>query len=955
MDFYDSVYKMVMGIVLKKSKIGTPLVPKEIEDIIKNTIKQLKVLPIYADETIDEEVLFRDIMTGYTTLGGGMTTLEDSRDHQEWLANERADIRWDYWRRYKDYLTGKMAPAIIDTTDFVTDEILKRIESPRRKGNWDRRGMVVGNIQSGKTSNYIGVICKAVDAGYKVIVVLAGLNNDLRSQTQKRIDQGFLGRDTSKKDSINQVNNKIGVGLNTRYIPSIKINAVTSSLANGDFKTSVYKNSTISLGSDPVIAVVKKNVTPLKNLLKWFSGEAINGKIKDVPFLLIDDEADNASIDTKATKKIGISPIKVDEEENPTAVNGLIRKILNLFSQSAYIGYTATPFANIFIYPDDEEMSKGKFGENLYPRSFIINLHAPSNYLGPSQVFGLYKDKFAGIDEKKPLPLIRMISDYENIIPEKHKKDLDIEMIPDSLKQAIYSFILSCAVRYVRGLKQKHNSMLIHVTRFVDVQTKILEIVNDFMISLSRQLEFKTGPQYKSLYISLKELWEKDFIPTMNVVLQNFADPNLKMITWGEIEPYLYKVASKIEVKAINGKAADGGLDYDSYPNGCSVIAVGGDKLSRGLTLEGLSISYYTRVSKTYDTLLQMGRWFGYRTGYEDVCRLYTSKKLAQWYQHIAVVNEEFRQELDEMAELPNATPENYGLKVRTHPDGMLITAMNKMRNSETREVTYAGKLIQITRFYKNDSCNKDNLKFTKSWLEKLGKRKPEKIRNNFIWEDIRPNQIFDFLKNIRIHPSCFDAAPDIVTRYIKAQNEDNELINWTVALISLSDNELNNRGLDEVELKKRKFYFTESDYINMPWRTDVNAEDSKNTENEYDYVSMPRNNLITETDQNIDLTEEQKKAALNDTIQHFKPTEKRKVPPDKPSPIWIRAHRPKTNGLLLVYIFRSGRDEIKEQHEDTYVGYGISFPGSNTAKPIEYKVDEVYLAKYFEDEGESE
>ena len=143
----------------------------------------------------------------------------------------------------------------------------------------------------------------------------------------------------------------------------------------------------------------------------------------------------------------------------------------------------------------------------------------------------------------------------------------------------------------------------------------------------------------------------------MNVVLQNFADPNLKMITWDEIEPYLYKVASKIEVKAINGKAADGGLDYDSYPNGCSVIAVGGDKLSRGLTLEGLSISYYTRVSKTYDTLLQMGRWFGYRTGYEDVCRLYTSKKLAQWYQHIAVVNEEFRQELDEMAELPNATP----------------------------------------------------------------------------------------------------------------------------------------------------------------------------------------------------------------------------------------------------------------------------------------------------------
>ena len=954
MNFYDNVYNFVMTTALKKAEKGSPLTPKEIESLMYDVIDKFKGFPGCEDESIDAEALFRHIMQDYTTAGGGITTLDDVRDHQEWLADEKAEIQWDYWRRYKDFLRGSMAPATIETTDYVTDEILKRIESPRRKGSWDRRGMVVGNIQSGKTSNYIGVICKAVDAGYKVIIVLAGLNNDLRSQTQSRIDEGFLGRDTTKKINVNQTNTRIGVGLNTRYQPKIKINAVTSSLANGDFKTSIFKNSTISLGGDPVIAVVKKNVTPLKNLLQWFTNEAVNGKINNVPVLLIDDEADNASIDTRTGKKMGNPDFTIDEE-NPTAVNGLIRKILNTFSQSSYIGYTATPFANIFIYPDDEEMSKGEYGENLYPRSFIINLHAPSNYLGPAQVFGLYKDKIAGIEERKPLPLIRMISDYEDLLPEKHKKSLIITELPESLKSAVYSFILSCAVRYVRKLREKHNSMLVHITRFVDVQSQIKEFLNNFMIDLTRQLEFKTGPKYNTLYKSLKELWEKDFVPTMSIVSQNFDDVSLNKVTWGDIEPLLYKVTSKIEVKAINGKVADGGLNYDSYPNGCSVIAIGGDKFSRGLTLKGLSVSYYTRISKTYDTLLQMGRWFGYRDGYEDVCRLYTSKKLTEWYQHIAVVNEEFRQELDDMASLPNATPENYGLKVRTHPGGMLITAMNKMRNSEDREVTYAGKLVQITCFYKKDQCNKQNFDYTLNWLNGLGPRYPEKIRNNYVWKNVKPEQVIAFIKNIRIHPSCFDASPDIVSRYITAQNEDYELINWTVVLISLSDKELDSRELPQEELKRRRFCLSDGETVNMPWRTDSNEVNNINSQNEFDDVKMPRNNLITETDQNIDLTAEQIEQALKDTKSHFKPTEKRKEPPDKPSPVWIRANRPKTDGLLLIYVFRSGRDQVIEQHDDTYVGYAISFPGSNTAKPIKYKVDEVYLAKYFENEGVTE
>lgn len=309
--------------------------------------------------------------------------LEDNRDHEEWLADARSSIEWNFWNRYKKYLEvdEKLPPLVVKNIDETTEEILKRLESPARKGAWDRRGMVVGNVQSGKTSNYTGLISKAVDAGYKIVIVLAGLNNDLRSQTQKRIDKGFLGRDTKKRDSYDQTSSKIGAGLLPGFVEQPVI-AVTSADANGDFKKTVHKSVTITPGGDPIVAVVKKNVTPLNNLLNWFTGTNNSGKIAGIPLLLIDDEADNASVDTKAAKRIGITETDADVlEQDPTKINGLIRQILNCFSQSAYVGYTATPFANIFIYPTDEENIDEKYGEDLYPRSFIVNLHAPSKDL----------------------------------------------------------------------------------------------------------------------------------------------------------------------------------------------------------------------------------------------------------------------------------------------------------------------------------------------------------------------------------------------------------------------------------------------------------------------------------------------------------------------------------------------------------------------------------------------
>lgn len=927
---YAMIYDAVMKLLVEH-RINADGLEPEIEKM------QAMFGAYYPDEQLDKEALLRQVLFDYGVFEGVAKILEDNRDHIEWLADERSSIKWNFWSRYKKYLEvdEKLPPTVVASIDETTEEILKRLESPRRNGSWDRRGMVVGNVQSGKTSNYTGLITKAVDAGYKIIIVLAGLNNDLRSQTQKRIDKGFIGRDTRKKESYDQTSSRIGAGLLPGYVEPPVI-AVTSADAGGDFKKSVHNNVTITPGGDPIVAVVKKNVTPLSNLLNWFTGANNSGKIANIPLLLIDDEADNASIDTKAVKRIGGTEVDPDAaEQDPTKINGLIRQILNCFAQSAYVGYTATPFANIFIYPTDANNEETVFGEDLYPRSFIVNLHAPSNYIGPEKVFGLYRDKTANIEEVKPLPLIRTADDYDSCFPEKHKSDLMVAGVPDSLYQAIYAFILSAAARDARGQGKKHHSMLVHVTRFVNVQSQITELLKDVVRKIVEQLEFQTGPQYEKLVLELERMWHEDFEATTQLVMESLDDNNIQPIDWQDIKTRLYTCASKIEVKSVNGRAADGGLDYDSYPNGCTVIAVGGDKLSRGLTLEGLAVSYYARLSKMYDTLLQMGRWFGYRNGYADLCRLYTSTQLTNWYRHIAVANEELRRELDDMADL-GATPENYGLKVRTHPDGMLITAMNKMRNSQKRTVTYAGKLVQITRFYKKNVCNQTNVAYAEKWLSQLGlpdKTPSAETRNNYLWENVTPDQIITFLQNITIHSSCFNASPKIVSQYILNQVEDGELTNWTVALIStLSGDE----------------HTVANQPIGLSWRSDQNADNAKS-----ETVYLIRNNLITESDQDVDLTDEERLNALQETIAHWKPSGRSTIPPTEPSPVWIRKSRDKKKALLMIYLFKSGKSDnnVRTPYEDIYLGYAISFPDSSTARPVEYKVDEVYLRNDFDEE----
>ena len=348
---------------------------------------------------VDVDTLTRELEANLNVVVGTASTLTDeTSDHVPWLAAKRASIEWGFTRRYQRFLEEQKgwARATLQRSNDLTDRIMELLEDPERPGAWDRRGMVVGEVQSGKTSNYIELVCKAADAGYKFIVILTGTTNSLRAQTQLRFDEGFLGWDTRLNLALDSSNKRVGVGTLLgeqlyRAIPS------TNAEERGDFNLRIANQFNVRLGGDPVIMVVKKNASVLRNLTRWarsLSPQGPDETFRDIPTLLIDDEADFASVNTR--------PTGTGDDDDPTVINGRIRELLSAFEKKVYIGYTATPFANIFIYPDQEV---ARYGRDLFPRDFLINLPVPSNHVGPTKVFGLPEDPDDESASVVPMPL----------------------------------------------------------------------------------------------------------------------------------------------------------------------------------------------------------------------------------------------------------------------------------------------------------------------------------------------------------------------------------------------------------------------------------------------------------------------------------------------------------------------------------------------------------------------
>ena len=525
-------------------------------------------------------------------------------------------------------MSRDLSGQVLATLDNVTNRILGLIENPAKDGEWDRRGMVMGHVQSGKTANYTGLVCKAADAGYKVIVIIAGIHNNLRNQTQRRLDEGFIGVDsTGRMREMLPAQSLVGVGrFDSRRQPS------SFTTSQRDFNKAIADSVRMPFQNlrEPAVFVVKKNTSTLRNLIEWVAAQNAQRGTATVrePMLLIDDEADNASIN-----------IRRDQDE-VSRINGQIRELLALFDRSCYVGYTATPFANIFIDPESED---AMLGHDLFPRDFIVSLDPPDNYFGANRVFIEEADR-----------VIHSVDDNADLLPLKHRIDHRVVGLPETLETAVRVFIVARAIRLARGQLGTHNSMLVNVSRFVNVQAQVRNEIHA-LVDRIRSSTRVNGARPSALAVR-----DPEIAALYGAFQEHFEDSC--GVSWQTVQQLLHESASPVNVVEVNARSP-GSLDYLEHErNGLNVIAVGGLSLSRGLTLEGLIVSYFLRNSMMYDTLLQMGRWFGYRQGYEDLCRVWMPEEAQGWYTHITESIDELRDELARMQSV-NATPREFGLR----------------------------------------------------------------------------------------------------------------------------------------------------------------------------------------------------------------------------------------------------------------------------------------------------
>lgn len=604
-----------------------------------------------------------------------VSVVADPRLHEEWYEEWHAQNNNRtgsyYWKRLEEFLSFELtrkygadeAGRVVRSIDAATYSIMEKLANPLRR-EFNYKGLVVGYVQSGKTANFTALISKAADAGYKFIIVLSGIHSVLRRQTQIRLDKELTGMndlgidepfiqepsDAKRWNRITTARVRTTQSANGQ----IRINDL------GEFATvNVDPFDSICNRATPTIAILKKNVKVLDRLIEYITNSDERNRA-NMPVLIIDDEADQASVDGNAN----------DPDSDPTRTNDGIRRILSLFPRKAYVGYTATPFANVLI---DMGADHQILQDDLYPRNFIVSLPEPKGYFGTKKIFrGNLSEMFVEAVEDGDLEFHTLLDSAE---------------ITDRLAYAIDQFILSCAVRNLRGDRSKPMSMLVHVSHVIRNMGILNEVISEYVNNISGR--YAQDHQRLILKEEFREVWN-GFSQTaasinQELELQNHI-PDFEMV-WSEIE----NVFSVLRVMELNS-SSDDRLDYNSGGE-IKVIAIGGNQLSRGLTLEGLMTSYYLRESRQYDTLLQMGRWFGYRHGYEDLTRVHTTERIWDFFEHLALVEEELRSEIYRYEE-EGLTPLQMAVAIRSHRN-LTVTATNKMGAGRLRQISYSGSLNQ--------------------------------------------------------------------------------------------------------------------------------------------------------------------------------------------------------------------------------------------------------------------
>jgi hypothetical protein len=704
-------------------------------------------------------------------------TLTGQDEHLPWLDARRAQIDPFYWNRYRELLLRNGWPPLVTATlDRATDELLDLLGNPADAHAWQRRGLVMGDVQSGKTATYAALVCKAADAGYRMVILLTGMLENVRRQTQERLDEAFIGFDSSDFLGSAKLRHKrhIGVGL----LDGRRDGVVFTSREH-DFRKNAASALNVSLNAlnEPVLVVTKKNKAVLERLATWLRARNADrrGRI-DLPMLLVDDEADNASINTKK------------DPNETTAINKAIRDLLGLFERSSYVGFTATPFANIFVDPSStDEM----LGDDLFPRDFIHVLNAPGNYVGMNKLFPGDEDEPEGA---APDDTIRVVDDVEDWLPGGHKKDHEPGDLPESLLLALRCFLIACAVRDLRAQRGDpgrgggiHRSMLVNVSRFTNVQNRVAD---------SLHLELEDIRRAVRLHGGLGPIRAAERSPAIAALARTFEEEfGDAGVTWQEVLDALHDAMAPVRVQPVNQSTGAKSLDYRALPvtPGVRVIAVGGNSLSRGLTLEGLSTSYFLRDARAYDTLLQMGRWFGYRDGYEDLCRIWLTDEARGWYEHVTEATGELKRDFARMKRR-RATPREFGLRVRTHPDTLLITARNKMASGldveEQHDISLMGRGIESSRLYADRQRNQANVEQIDRFLAALrdggSPPLPSPHDGALVWRSVPAPIVAAMLEEFLVHPLNFDFQGDMIAEFLRTRSKPGDpLSTWTVALPS--------------------------------------------------------------------------------------------------------------------------------------------------------------------------
>jgi len=944
------------------------------------------------------------------------------KGYQTWLIGDRVNISWNYSERYFQYLRkiGRSEKVIKEVENSSLD-ILSKLADPKSANKQYVKGLVVGEVQSGKTGNFNAVINRAIDSGYKIIIVLSGMMEDLRSQTQDRIESDVVGEG---RDPDTQTLGDKGVGaLVERFgprgeSPIEQIVSITST--KSDFNKAI-KEADFSINRTNIL-VCKKNVYLLRNLIGWLHDSKGNAQFLNLPLLILDDEADNASLNNYGSKG----------KEYASKINGQIRALLDLFSVKTYLGYTATPFANVLQDRNDKpegywiekyrfngDFEERNFGQvdNIFPDDFIELLKSPSNYLGAKQIFETIQPIENETENNDKIPLVETVFDNIEFFPSRVLKDdsmIGVQKInnktewenkthplgtylhfnsfseyrtgsraskkednfpvslPRSLEEAINCFILSMAIRESRKGKlmntsfyNPHHTMLVHISRFTTWQNRTSELIQKYVNETIFKINNDNPNSSDSIYRKLEVDWYNNYAHIVENIRKylptGYVDDFMTPVVFDSLKAILPKTVEGIEVKAINSVTNEK-LDYPkNSPK--KVIAIGGNRLSRGFTLEGLTINYFIRSTDYSDSLLQMGRWFGYRLGYLDCCKIYTTEDSIEKFDLTTKCIEELELLFKKMSRLKRE-PRNFAIRVKTHPGTLKITRSSILKNAREEKWSFEDQLEQTTKF----NISKD--KIDQCWRSFNALIAPNLIQDpnsDFLIYKTDGTGIIDILKSE--NNFYFDKNKDEVegmVKFIQLCNDQNILNDWTIAVKTSGDGNPLKKSISDIpsNLKQIKMAIRRGPHKKYPIECDKFI-------NQRIFKASGRNaHIVTVgSDFSILLSKQQRVQAeedfINEQINYYQKkgftreiAELKAIKATKPERIY-REKMSKTQGLLVVYLFdpvyvfnqESKRKKDSDYHmfnelvsnegissETPLIGYAIGFP------PIEEDIGGVYM-----------